>query len=154
MTLRHRLLLVYGIVILLSLGTVGMALFELYRSRQVFGALQYWNEIVLSAQKLRNAFPDQAQSDPLDYASRLAGPYPNLARASDYANVDRAREALNRLSRRYAEWTRAAAADRPERARRSGTHSMTTPASSKPSWGISPAPSLSRTCGSRCCPRW
>ena len=76
MTLRHRLLLLYGIIILLSLGTVGVALFELTRSRQVFGALQYWNDhsMVASGSPLRDGFPEELQRDPKSFAQKRFSP--------------------------------------------------------------------------------
>ncbi len=120
MTLRHRLLLVYAIVILLSVGTVGMALFELYRSRQVFGALRYWNDVALSAQKLQTGFPAAAESQPVDFAFELAAPRSLISLASDYtyAQVDEARESLNRLNRLYDEWSRLPPAGRTDQTQR------------------------------------
>lgn len=66
MTLRHRLLLVYLVVVLLSVATAGVAVFELNRARGIYGALQQWHEIVLTTQKLRAAFPpaESAPSQP------------------------------------------------------------------------------------------
>jgi signal transduction histidine kinase len=55
-TLRHRLLLVYLIVVLLSVATVGVAMFELSRSRQIIREMQDWNRIVRRIDALRVAF--------------------------------------------------------------------------------------------------
>jgi len=56
MTLRYRLFLVYLIVVLLSVATVGIAIFELHHSHGILASLQWWNRIVLKVQELKTAF--------------------------------------------------------------------------------------------------
>jgi two-component system, NtrC family, sensor kinase len=106
MTLRHRLLLVYGIVVLLSIATVAMALFELDQARRVYGALQNWSEIVLAAQKLHDVFhasepPSRAQLNTL--FEEVPSQYRKLVDASYYLNVDLALKTLNEVHRELAQ---------------------------------------------------
>lgn len=98
MTLRHRLLLVYGIVVLLSVATVAVALFELERARRVFGALQHWHGIVLTAQKLRSSIPTEEEitvEDVRGILDAVVSQYPRISYASDYIDADIPRESLN-----------------------------------------------------------
>lgn len=120
MTLRHRLLLVNGIVVLLSVATVGVAMSELSHARQVFGALQHWNGIVLSAQKLRSAFPPPEPPSPAadEFFRSLLRHYPSLAMAGEYLNVDRPRESLNQLNRAYQTWQESPTPEHSQRTRR------------------------------------
>ncbi len=109
MTLRHRFLLVYLIVVLLSVATVGVALFELGRSRQIIRELQDWNRIVLNFEKLRSAWPPDPSPDADELALRksLIEQFRYLARAPVYLDVDPVREALGQVYSRYDQWQRA-----------------------------------------------
>ncbi len=106
MTLRHRLLLVYLIVVLLSVATVGAAVLELGHARRIFGTLQPWNELALAGQKLDAGFPppEIPPDGPDPFLDALVRHYPLLAEASEYRNVDRAREALTRVRLEYEAW--------------------------------------------------
>jgi len=99
MTLRYRLLLVYLIVVILSVATVGVAVFQLGRSGQIIHELQDWNAIVLNVEKLKRESPLK-----VDLRKLLPSQYrtlPGLTRPPDYLDVDRVRLALNALHREY-----------------------------------------------------
>ncbi|HOA73083.1 MAG TPA: HAMP domain-containing sensor histidine kinase [Phycisphaerae bacterium] len=57
MTLRHRLLLVYLIVVFLSAATVGVAIFELNHAHTIMSDLQAWNGLMLKFEKLKQRWP-------------------------------------------------------------------------------------------------
>ncbi len=63
MTLRHRIFLVYLIVVVLIVATVGVSIYELFHSRQIFVRLMYWNEINLLVQQLKTAFEREAVNE-------------------------------------------------------------------------------------------
>jgi len=106
MTLRHRLLLVNGVVVLLSVVTVGVAIFELTHARQVSNALQLWNEIVLSTHKLRSAFPPESPTSPEagEFLDTLPRHYRYLSALEGYSDVKWAREAHDVLRKSYTKW--------------------------------------------------
>ncbi|MBP7933172.1 MAG: HAMP domain-containing histidine kinase [Phycisphaerae bacterium] len=120
MTLRHRLLLVYLIVVLLSAATVGVAIFELEAARRIYGALQPLGDIALGAQKLQSVLP--RGGEPLtdavggDFENLLAGQNIKLSEVADYRNVDDLRQALITLSLRFQRWRSAPAEDAAEQA--------------------------------------
>lgn len=120
MTLRHRLLLVYLIVVLLSGATVGVAVFELEAARQIYGALQPLGDIALGAQKLQAALPrgDEPATDGVgaEFENLLAGQNIKLSEVADYLEVDDLRQALITLSLRFQKWKNIAGADRAEQA--------------------------------------
>ncbi|NLX21396.1 MAG: hypothetical protein GXY55_06950, partial [Phycisphaerae bacterium] len=117
MTLRHRLLLVYLIVVLLSVATVGVTAFEFNRARRIFGALQPWNDMALGAQKLQSLFGHDhwpaLEDQQLAFVGILVGQYPKLAEAADYRAVDPVREALNNLNRRFQSWRELPESEKP-----------------------------------------
>jgi len=99
MTLRFRLLLVYLIVVVLSVATVGVAVFQLGRSGQIIRELQDWNGIVLKVEKLKSEPPLK-----VDLRELLAPQYlylAELASPPDYLDVDRVRQTLNEVHRQY-----------------------------------------------------
>lgn len=104
MTLRRKLLVAYGIVILLSFATIGIALSELSRARHVALALKFWPEERANAARFMDNFPDEAVHDPEEYASQLASTYRRLTDASEYTLTDSARSAMNQLSLVYNAW--------------------------------------------------
>ena len=118
MTLRHRLLLVYLIVVLLSAATVGVAIFELEAARQIYGALQPLSDIALGAQKLQTAFSRSA--DPAvdgvsgEFENLLATQNIKLSEVADYRNVDDLRQALTTLNLRFQKWRSTLADDKSE----------------------------------------
>ncbi len=63
MTLRHRIFLVYLIVVVLIVATVGASVYELVHSRRIFVRLMYWNEINLLVQQLKTAFEREAVNE-------------------------------------------------------------------------------------------
>ncbi|NLX12853.1 MAG: hypothetical protein GXY44_04260 [Phycisphaerales bacterium] len=63
MTLRHRIFLVYLIVVVLIVATVGASVYELIHSRQIFVDLLFWNEINLLVQQLKTAFEREAVNE-------------------------------------------------------------------------------------------
>ena len=106
MTLRHRLLLVYSIVVLLSGATVGVAVFELRHARQIIRELQDWNGIALHVEQLKTRWPPPPDVAPEEFGLRedLGEQFAFLSRAPDYLDVDRVREALRLVYRRFDEW--------------------------------------------------
>lgn len=107
MTLRHRLLLVYSIVVLLSVVTVGVAVLELRHSRQIFSDVQHWYGIVLTVQKLKSGFPgppSDSPDEPSEFSSLLAGARLNLSDASQYVDVGPVRETLYEVYQGYRRW--------------------------------------------------
>lgn len=128
MTLRRRLLLVYLIVVLLSVATVGAAVFELHHARTLFQELQDWNRLVLNFEKLKSAWPPPPTVSPeeFDLRDELAQHFLYLASEPEYLDVDRVREALNEVYRQYDRYDRRRkASDRPtndqaDRAARAG----------------------------------
>ncbi len=105
MTLRRRLLLVYLIVVLLSVATVGAAMFELSHARQIIRHLQDWNKIVLNVQKLRTSFPPlPGEHEQVDLREDLAEQYAYLTGAPADLDVDQVRDGLNRVHQRYTDW--------------------------------------------------
>lgn len=106
MTLRHRLLLVYSIVVLLSGATVGVAVFELRHARQIIRELQDWNGIALHVERLKTRWPPPPDAAPEEFDLRqdLGEQFAFLSRAPDYLDVDRVREALRQVYRRFDEW--------------------------------------------------
>lgn len=120
MTLRHRLLLVYLIVVLLSTATVGVAIFELEAARQIYGALQPLGDMALGAQKLQSVLPlgDEPTTEGLgaDFESLLASQNIRLSEVADYRDVDDLRQALTTLSLRFQKWRNIPSEDRAEQA--------------------------------------
>jgi signal transduction histidine kinase len=110
MTLRHRLLLVYGIVVLLSIATISMAVFESTHARQIIRELQDWNGIVLNVEKLKSSWPPPAAADDFDLKQLLAEQFLSLANAPDYLDKDRVLKALYRVYRQYDIWKNQSAA--------------------------------------------
>lgn len=106
MTLRRRLLLVFLIVVLLSVGTVGVASYELSRTERIYGPLQVWHEIVLVSNKLASAFPHAVDLPPEEneFNALMARLSLNLARVSDYLDVDWLRDYQFRVRRAYDYW--------------------------------------------------
>lgn len=107
MTLRHRLLLVFMVVVVLSIATVTVALFELEHTRRIYGVLQPWNDMALTAQKLQSAYSGggpATEDQQAAFVAMLVTQYPKLSAAAEYRSVDQVREALNRLNRRFQEW--------------------------------------------------
>ncbi len=120
MTLRHRLLLVNAIVVLLSVATVAVAVFELEHARRVSAALQLWNDLVLNAQKLHSFFPPERRPAPGvdDFLSTVQRGYISLSNATPYVDVDWQREALSAAKRSYQQWLEAPSDDAAEDVRR------------------------------------
>ena len=116
MTLRHRLLLVYSIVVLLSVVTVAIAAFELRRSREIFGEFTRWNSFLLTVQKLRSAIPspDVEETDEDDFLALLRQERSNLIEASEYLDVERVRRAFDEVYGDYHLWLSLASSQRAE----------------------------------------
>jgi len=114
MTLRFRLLLVYAMVVLLSVATVAIAVYELGRAHQLMRELQDWNAIVLNVQQLKAAPPDRA-----DLSQLVARQYLFLLEyfrhPPDYLDVDRVRRALNAIEQQHRQWQNLAPEERPRR---------------------------------------
>lgn len=111
MTLRHRLLLVYLIVVLLSAVTVGAAVFELQRAHQILTELQAWNRIVVNFERERPAWPPPPGADvgDLDLRATVARQFLFLTREFPdrppvYVDMDQVRQALNEVSRQAEAW--------------------------------------------------
>ncbi|MBI4580046.1 MAG: HAMP domain-containing histidine kinase [Planctomycetes bacterium] len=121
MTLRHRLLLVYLIVVLLSAATVGTAVFELQHARQIMHDLQAWNRLVLEVEKLNSRWPPPPDLplDMYDLRDELARQFLFLAPAPDDEAededsrpvrtippglADSVRGLLNEVYRQYGRW--------------------------------------------------
>ena len=103
MTLRFRLLLVYAIVVLLSVATVAIAIYELGRSHQLMRELQDWNALVLNVQKLKAASPIDVDLNELVVQQYVyLGAY--FDRPPAYLDVDRVRRALNTIQDHYRTW--------------------------------------------------
>jgi len=117
MTLRHRLLLVFLVVVLLSVATVGVAIYELKDARRMIAELQHWNGIVLNVQRLRTAFERDAL---LPFIAGESLPPPAdadfellLEQARKYLDFDLVRWAFNVVDERYRTWAQIAEAPRP-----------------------------------------
>jgi signal transduction histidine kinase len=106
MTLRRRLLLVYLIVVLLSVATVGAAVFELQHARTLFQELQDWNRLVLNFEKLKSAWPPPSSASPeeFDLRQELASRFLYLASKPQFLDVQRVRAALNDVFTQYDLW--------------------------------------------------
>ena len=109
MTLRFRLLLVYLMVVLLGVATVGVAIFESEHARRIYGALQSWNDMMLAAQKLLAAFAAPAgptsPAEQVQFSSIIDDQYLKIGKAADYRNVDAVLyESLNALQMRFQHW--------------------------------------------------
>ncbi len=106
MTLRRRLLLVYLIVVLLSVATVGIAVLELEHARKLFQELQDWNQLVLKFDKLKSSWPPPPDADPeeFDLRDQLAHHFLYLASEPVHLDVERVRAALSRVYRQYELW--------------------------------------------------
>lgn len=117
MTLRRRLLLVYSIVVLLSVATVGVAMFELSRSRQIIRELQDWNRIVDRVEEFRAAFETETGQGPDREAFERLFPQQIRALTQDppYLDVDRVRTVLGEVWLRYDEWIELEPAERRAR---------------------------------------
>ncbi len=94
MTLRRRLLLVYLIVVLLSFATVSVAMFELWRGRQMIKQIQEWNDVVLSVQKLKAAGPAD-----INLKALLAEQFRYLADSPSTPGEDRVRNRVRQALR-------------------------------------------------------
>lgn len=111
MTLRHRLLLVYSIVVLLSAATVGAAIFELQHAHRIIRDLQHWNQLVLEMEKMKRRWPPppDVELDSLDFQEELARQFMFLAGASspedEYTVADELRELLVEVYRKFDEWS-------------------------------------------------
>ncbi len=120
MTLRHRLLLVYLIVVLLSAATVGAAVFELHHARSTLNDLLAWNRLRLEVEKLKWTWPPPADMplDNYDMRDRLARLFLLVAPPSEEETdeplavhelapdlADAVRKLLNELYRGYNEWS-------------------------------------------------
>ena len=115
MTLRHRLLLVYSIVVLLTVATVGVAVFELRQARQILADVHHWYGIVQDVQDLRDRLP--ASTEDSDTAAEafqrtLTGQAFTLTQVGDYIDIDRVREALFDVFKANREWQNAQSLDR------------------------------------------
>lgn len=116
MTLQRRLLLVYLAVVFLSLATVGVAVFEIRRSRQIIREMQGWNGIVLNVEKLKAGAPGE-----VDLPSLIAQQYVYLAEyvgtlggEPDYLDLREVREALNGIQIEYSRWRESPPEKRPD----------------------------------------
>lgn len=115
MTLRHRLLLVYLIVVLLSVATVSIAIYELNRTQNIYGPLQVLNDVVRDAERLKVTFRSMAaeEQEQSGFEEILARDARKLSEAGEYLDVDYIREAhLSRLRRAYHDWQVAPPEDR------------------------------------------
>jgi len=119
MTLRHRLLLVYLLVLLLSAATVGVAIFELQHAHRIIGDLQAWNGLMLKFEKLRSRWPppDDAAQDYYDLKDELARLFLFVAQGAPSSEenpipviprelANRVREKLSLVHRAYDQWSR------------------------------------------------
>jgi len=127
MTLRHRLLLVYLIVVLLSGAVVGAAVFEIQHAHRIMRELQAWNSLVLNVEKLKSRWPPPPDV-PLDYydlKDELARQFLFVAPAAEEETyppravlprelADRVRQVLNETYRAYDQWCNLAPEVRPE----------------------------------------
>src|SRR5262249_46217805 len=111
MTLRHRLLLVYGIVVLLSMATVGVAAFELRHAHRMIAELEQWNEVVLNVRKLRDAFAQPTK--PADFADEVNSELRNLNPASDYLDFEQVRHAFYDVWQQSERWQHSSAGEKP-----------------------------------------
>jgi signal transduction histidine kinase len=106
MTLRHRLLLVYVVVVLLSGLPAGLAVYELQRAYQMISEVPTWSGILLTVRKLRSNWPPPKDSD-YDLTVELPPLLEFLAGSYEGDQVrDRAREIINDIRRRYDQWAR------------------------------------------------
>lgn len=120
MTLRHRLLLVYLIVVLLSCLTVGIAVEEISHSRAVVNDLKRWQDIVLKVEKLRTAFERDVilriSNMPSTQAIALRPPeadfYVLLNQARGYLDFDEVRWEFSKLLSEYYTWRGSEDSDR------------------------------------------
>lgn len=117
MTLRHRLLTVYIIVVLLSAATVGVAVFELRNARQIIRELQDWNQIAQFVDKLKYSFRLPAAGIPSEepFEELFPRQYRELGQAPEYLNVDKVRKAINQVQLQYQAWRRLDSEERQER---------------------------------------
>lgn len=121
MTLRHRLLLVYLIVVLLSIATVGVAIYELNRTQAVYGPLlpQVWDDVGRDAERLKAAFNAMSgpESDVREFEKLWTGEQRKILLASSFIDVDHIRNfyAL-RLHQAYQYWKTAPPEARAESA--------------------------------------
>ncbi|MHC4444153.1 MAG: sensor histidine kinase [Planctomycetota bacterium] len=106
MTLRRRLLLVYLIVVLLSVATVGFAVFELRHAHRIIRELQDWNAIVLNVEKLKYDWPPppKAGSQEFDLNKSLAKQFQDLSKFEASLDVERVRDALLDVYQEYNKW--------------------------------------------------
>jgi signal transduction histidine kinase len=109
MTLRHRLLLVYLIVALLSVATLGVAVYELNRTQEIYGPLLVWHDAVWDGQRLKDIFlandgPDAEQQ--ANFESLLTGVQQKIGSVSNYIDdVDYIRDwYIIQLRQAYQEW--------------------------------------------------
>ena len=123
MTLRHRLLLVYLIVVLLRCATVGLAVLEIQRSRKVVDDLKNWEDIVLKVEKLRTAFERDvvlalsglSETQPATLKPEEAH-FPTLlsqTRAELDFDIDKVRWGFSKLLDDYQRWSEKARAGGP-----------------------------------------
>jgi len=117
MTLRHRLLQVYLIVVLLSVATVGFAIFELRHAHQIIGELTGWNKIVLDVEKLKSDWPPppDAQLKEIDLQNTLTKTFKDLSGFQDTLDTQRVREELHTLYDVYHSWSRLPENQRPNK---------------------------------------
>ena len=107
MTLRHRLLMVYLIVMLLSVATVGVAIYELSRTANIYGPLLVWYDVVRDAQRLEGQFRAMVEGDGKgsDFEWILTGMQQRIGAVSDYLDVDYIRDYyIIRLRAAYESW--------------------------------------------------
>lgn len=111
MTLRHRLMLVYLILVVLSAATVGLAILELQHAHKIMLDLQAWNEIALNVEKLKSKWQASQEEwiPELDLREELARQFKLLSGGYSvdrpYQLADRVREALNDVYRKYDQWS-------------------------------------------------
>lgn len=130
MTLRHRLMLVYLLVVLLSAATVGAALFELQHAHAIMGDLRQWHEVVLNVQDLKGRWRpssgDLPHSD-LDLKGELARQFMLLGRIAtgmetgeirtgtgEYHVTEAVRAVLHDVYRKYDQWSSLPEAVKPK----------------------------------------
>ncbi len=118
MTLRFRLLLVYLMVVLLGAATVMVAIYESEHARRIYGALQPWNDMALSAERLNTMLSSpggpvspEAQDE---FTSILTAQFRKLSEVDEYRNVEEIRSALDSLYTRYRRWQALPADQRAE----------------------------------------
>lgn len=120
MTLRHRLLLVYLIVVFLSVATVGVAVYELSRTQAIYGPFLLWHDVVWDSQRLRMVFLSMSDGTRREgeFESLLTGVQQKIGSVSNYLDVDYIRDwYIIRLRQAYQAWKEAPPEAQAETAR-------------------------------------